>query len=103
MNGDEETAPAMGASALERELSQLTKRQLRRRAESSGVEPKEIKEAQRGSTPLADLRRLIIAAEMPGAEPAADAGGAEPPGPKPAAPSAKAGEGAHVVFALKSE
>ena len=77
MNGDEETAPAMGASALERELAQLTKRQLRRRAESSGVDPRELKKAQKGSHPPADLRRLIIAAEMPEAEPAADAGGAE--------------------------
>ena len=35
----------------------------------AGYTPKEIKEALRGSTPQADLRRLIIAAEMPGAEP----------------------------------
>ena len=47
----------------EQQLAHLSKRQLRQRAEKAGVAPGKLKKAQSGSTPKADLIRLVLAAE----------------------------------------
>ena len=47
----------------EQQLAHLSKRQLRQRAEKAGVAPGKLKKAQSGSTPKADLIRLVLTAE----------------------------------------